>query len=119
MEGWSEFLKSSTIHGLSYIPITKKHVRLFWIMIVTMSFIGAGFMIYLSFKDWAENPIKTTLKTRPIKEITLPKVTVCPPKNTYTNLNYDITMLENMTMDNDTRDRIMSWSWQTCHRMSE
>ena len=66
MEGWSEFLKSSTIHGLSYIPITKKHVKLLWIMIVTMSFIGAGFMIYLSFKDWAENPIKTTLKTHVI-----------------------------------------------------
>ena len=115
MEGWSEFLKSSTIHGLSYIPITKKNVRLFWILIVTMSFIGAGFMIYLSFKDWAENPIKTTLKTRPIKEITLPKVIVCPPKNTYTNLNYDIMMLENMTMDNNTRDELTKYAIGLIH----
>ena len=119
MEGCSDFLKSSTIHGLSYIPITKKNVRLLWIMIVTMSFIGAGFMIYLSFKDWAENPIKTTLKTRPIKEITLPKVTVCPPKNTYTNLNYDIMMLENMTMDNDTREELTNYAiWLIHHHNS-
>ena len=32
-----------------------------------------------------------------------PKVTVCPPKNTYTDLNYDLIMTKNMTLDNNIR----------------
>ena len=52
---------------------------------------------------WAESPITTTIETLPISEITFPKVSVCPPKNTFTNLNYDIMMTENMTLDNETR----------------
>ena len=63
-------------------------------------------MINESFKSWNDNPIKTTIDTRPIKEMTLPKVTVCPPKNTYTDLNYDLMRLENKTLDNDTRDEL-------------
>ena len=30
-------------------------------------------------------------------------MTVCPPKNTFTNLNYDLKNIETMTLDNDTR----------------
>ena len=51
-----------------------------------------------------------TIKTRPITEITLPKVTVCPPKNTFTNLNYDLMMLENMTMNNETREELTHYA---------
>ena len=43
-----------------------------------------------------------------ITEITFPKVTVCPPKNTYTDLNYDLMMTENMTLDNDTRNELIN-----------
>ena len=31
---------------------------------------------------------------------TFPKVTVCPPRNTFTDLNYDLQMVENKTMEN-------------------
>ena len=30
-------------------------------------------------------------------------MTVCPPKNTFTNLNYDLMMTRNMTIDDETR----------------
>ena len=63
MEGISDFLKSSTIHGVAYISTTRRHGRLFWITVVTASFIGSGFMIYQSFKDWHRNPVKTTIET--------------------------------------------------------
>ena len=67
-------------------------------------------MINLSFNNWADNPIKTTIKTQPITKLTLPKVTVCPPKNTFTNLNYDLMLLENMTFERDTRDELTHYA---------
>ena len=58
-------------------------------------------MIYESFQSWRESPVKTTIETLPIDGITFPKITVCPPKGTYTNLNYDIEIVGNMTIDSD------------------
>ena len=104
MENLRIFLESSTIHGLAYISSAKKWMKVFWIIIVTSGFIGSGVMIFESFQIWKESPIKTTLETLPITEITLPKVIVCPPKNTFTNLNFGLRMLSNMTLDNKTRN---------------
>ena len=110
MESVRSFLESSTIHGLVYISRPGKLSRLIWILVVIAGFSGAGVMIYQSFQSWAESPVKTTIETLPITEITLPKVTVCPPKNTFTNLNYDLMMLENMTLDNDTREELTQFA---------
>ena len=71
---------------------------------VVAGFTGAGVLIYQSCQDWKDNPVSTTIETLPITEITLPKVTVCPPKNTYTNLNYDLIMTKNISLDNETRN---------------
>ena len=99
MDKIRNFLESSTIHGLSYISTTKRFVRVFWVIVVILGFTGAGVMIYQSFQDWDESPVKTTVETFPITELTFPKVTVCPPKNTYTDLNYDLMLTENMTLE--------------------
>ena len=112
MENLTTFLESSTIHGLAYIATGRKYVRLFWILVVIAGFIGAGFMTYQSFQSWAESPVKTTIETLPTTELTFPKVTVCPPKNTYTDLNYDIMMTENMTLDNDTRKKLANYAME-------
>ena len=106
MENIRHFLESSSVHGLSYISSTRKIVKLFWIIVVISGFTGAAFIIYESFQAWEESPITTTIETRPISEITFPKVTVCPPKNTYTDLNYDLMMAENMTLNKDTRNEL-------------
>ena len=106
MEEAKTFLESSTIHGLIYISTGRKCARLFWFLVVIGGFTGAGYMIYQSFQDWNDSPVKTTIETLPISEITFPVVTVCPPKNTYTDLNYDLMMTENMTLDNDTRQEL-------------
>ena len=90
MDKLRDFLESSTIHGLNYVSTTRKSVRLFWVVVVFTGFTLAAMLINQSFEDWSENPVKTTIETLPISQITLPKVTVCPPKNTYTNLNYDL-----------------------------
>ena len=51
-----------------------------------------------------------TIETHPITEITFPKVTVCPPKNTYTDLNYDLMRTGNMTLDNDTKTELTNYA---------
>ena len=38
-----------------------------------------------------------------MSDITFPKVIVCPPRDTYTNLNFDLMKAENITLDDDTR----------------
>ena len=38
----------------------------------------------------------------PIADVPFPKVTVCPPKGTYTNLNYDLLKAGNIMVDNST-----------------
>ena len=76
METLITFLESSTIHGLAYIPTGRRHVRLFWILVVIAGFSGAGYLIYESFQSWAESPITTTIETLPIKDITFPKINI-------------------------------------------
>ena len=107
---FTDFLESSSIGGLNHIATGRKYIRLFWILVVLTGFIGAGVLIYQSFESWQESPVKTTIETLPISQITLPKVTVCPPKNTYTDLNYDLMMTENMTLDDDTRNVLMNYA---------
>ena len=110
MEELTTFLESSTIHGLAYIATGKKFVRLFWVLVVIGGFTGAGYMIHESVQSWADSPVKTTIETHPISEITFPKVTVCPPKNTYTDLNYVLMKTENMTLDIDTRNELANYA---------
>ena len=43
----------------------------------------------------------TTIETKAISELNLPVVTVCPPKGTFTNLNYDLVTINNTLMGED------------------
>ena len=110
MENVTNFLESSTIHGLAYMASGRRYVRLCWLLVVIGGFTGAGAMIFQSFQSWAESPVKTTIETLPITEIKFPKVTVCPPKNTFTELNYDLLMLKNSTFVKDERDWLTNYA---------
>ena len=94
------YLENSTVHGLSYISSTRRLWRLFWILVVIGGFSGAVYLIYLSFQSWNESPVKTTIETLPISEVIFPKITICPPRNSYTNLNYDLIKISNKTIEN-------------------
>ena len=106
------FLENSTIHGLGHIGSTKKHSRLFWILIVSIGFLGAGILIIMAFDSWASSPVSTLIETLPIAEITFPKVTVCPPKNTYTNLNYDLKYDNNENINDETKNHLIDFAFQ-------
>ena len=110
MEGVRTFLESSTIHGLTYISTTRKYARLFWIIVVTAGFVGASFLIKESFESWSVSPVKTTIETLAISEITFPKVTVCPPKNTFTDLNYDLMLARNMTLTAAMKEELINYA---------
>ena len=60
--------------------------------------------------NWGQSPITTTIETLSISEITLPNVTVCPPKNSLLNLNYDIVHSDELKLDNDTRRELFDFA---------
>ena len=113
MEVLKEFLSSSTIHGIAHIPSAKRYVRLFWIFVVLVGFTGSILLIQQSFRHWEQSPITTTIETLPISEMTWPNVTVCPPKNAFLNLNYDIQQSEKVHVDNDTRKELLEYAIET------
>ena len=77
----SNFLESSTIHGLVHISTAKSRTaRAAWVVIVVACFATAVYMINDSYMDWQESPVSTTITTHPITELEFPTVTVCPPR---------------------------------------
>ena len=112
---FNEFLQSSTIHGFSYISTSKRYVRLFWIVVVLTGFLISGSLIKQAFSNWKNDPFKTTIETRPITELTFPNITVCPPRDTFTNLNYDLYMLQNQTISNDTKEELQKFAFEQLH----
>ena len=89
------------MHGLNYIGSTTKLIRVAWIVIVLSGFSFAGYLIWQSFDNWNQNPVDTTISTHPIEQVTFPKIYVCPPKHTYTNLNYDIEKTKKVFLSED------------------
>ena len=116
MERVRTFLESSTIHGLTYISTTRKYARVFWILVVITGFAVASLLIKESFDSWSESPIKTTIETLPITQIKFPKVTVCPPKNTFTDLNYDLMNTETLT--EEMRDEMFKYAVEVLNKES-
>ena len=100
------FLESSTIHGFQHISSSKKYARLFWIFVVFAGFSAAFMLINTAFTHWSQSPIATTIETLPISKIRFPNVTVCPPHNSFLDLNYDIIKSKNIMIDNATREEL-------------
>ena len=96
MEGVRAFLESSSISGLNHISTTKKCARAFWIVVVLAAIIMSGLLIFESFESWSKSPVRTTIETLEMREIKFPKVTVCPPRNTFTDLNYEFMLGRNL-----------------------
>ena len=103
-----DFLETSTIHGLGYIVSTKKLSRFFWVCVVIAGFTIAGILIQESVESWTKNKISTTIEKFPISDVTFPKVTVCPPKNTFTNLNYDLVATKHTKLNTSTQSTLVN-----------
>ena len=73
-------------------------------MTVTLGFLTAGYLINDSSTEWQDSPVSTSIETEPLKELTFPTVTVCPPKDSHTALNYDLMKTENDSLTKEDRD---------------
>ena len=78
--------------------------------VVAAGFSGAIFLILQSFSNWEQNPISTTIETVHISEITLPNITVCPPKNLSLNLNFDIMKAKEIQIDEQLRNELYNYA---------
>ena len=111
MDEINHFLELSTIHGFYHISTAaKRSSKYFWILVVIGGFSGAFFLINESFYNWEQSPISTTIETLPISKITFPNVTVCPPKQTFLTLNYDIMKSETLKIDEETRKELVIYA---------
>ena len=110
MEEVRQFLELSSIHGLHHVATSKKCNRLFWILAVFGGFSCAVYLIHSSFSSWNQSPITSTVETLSISQITFPKVTVCPPKNSFLNLNYAIKQSEKIIIHNDDRKELFHFA---------
>ena len=104
MDVLTNYMENSSIHGVGFISKTKAFRRAFWLFVVLTGFTGAFIIIFYNFQNWAETPVITTMETLPISELMFPKVTICPPPNTYTNLNYDLMKSGNRTMKDQVKN---------------
>ena len=105
----SEFLKSSTIHGLVHISTAKSRaVRLAWVAIVVTCFATALYMITGSYNEWQESPVLTTITTHPINELEFPTVTVCPPRGSNTALNHLLEKVKDVNFTKEERQELMN-----------
>ena len=87
---------------------TTRLIKAAWTAIVFSGFMFAGFLIWESFDNWHRNPVATTISTYPIEMVSFPKIYVCPPKHTYTNLNHDIRSTQNMSLTHEQVDELKS-----------
>ena len=73
MDDFKIFLETSSIGGLNFIATTRRFVRVFWILVVFLSFLLSFIEINNLFYNWSQNPITTTSENLPISDILLPK----------------------------------------------
>mgnify|MGYP001343071865 CR=1 FL=1 len=117
MKLFNEFLEISSIHGLYHIYSNTHFARVFWVCTVIIGFSFAAAIINLSFVSWNKSPISTLIETKPIEELKFPNVTVCPPQDTYTTLNYDLQKLEGIEMDDATRNELYDLLFRLYHEL--
>ena len=108
MDILKEFLESSTIHGLVYISTSKgKFLKTLWLVIVVIAFATALNLVHNSYADWDKDPVSTTVSTHPINQLPFPNVTICPPKEYNTALNYDLMKTSKIILSQEDREELI------------
>ena len=108
MESLKGFAENTSIHGIYFISSSfKRFERVFWTAVVIGGFICAFVNIGRSAVSWSNSPIKTTIETFPISDITFPTITVCPPRGSMTNLNYDLVSAGDDLIDKEKQKKLL------------
>ena len=81
----------------------EKAAKVLWFVVVSLGFLGAGFLIGNSYNEWQKNPISTSITTKPIADLEFPVVTVCPPKDSNTALYHDLVVAGKRSLSDEKR----------------
>ena len=103
-----DYFDVSSIHGFGHVNGQTSFGKIFWLFVVTSGFVFAGVLVGQSFESWRSNPISTVIETKPILESKFPDVVVCPPENTFTNLNLDLMNADNIVLDEKLRESLVN-----------
>ena len=78
-------------------------------------FSTAGVLIHNSFQEWDRHPVSTAIETLDISAMEFPNITVCPPRNKYTSLNVDISLIDDgeFKLDDKTRKKSIDSAYHT------
>ena len=113
METLKEFFEVSSIHGLYQISKSKSIKRIFWSVVSTSGFILAFSQIYENFQNFSKTPISTIVETWPIEKVTFPSIIVCPVKDTFTNLNYDLVNAGSYNLNKEERNHLIQLFYES------
>ena len=103
----NEFLSNSSIHGLVHINNAKSGVaKAAWIVILTIGFGIAAYLIANSYAEWTESPVSTVITPHSISDLEFPEVTVCPPKGSNTVLNQAFKKITNKELTPELKKRL-------------
>lgn len=81
IEYFKEYCDASSIQGLNYlIRDISIQERCWWILVIFLSFLGGGYMIYELCIKWVQTPVLVSLGTKEVGifQIPFPAVTICP-----------------------------------------
>ena len=119
MQHSRDILESSTIHGLVHISSGKNAlVRCTWTIIVVACFSYSTYLIYDAFHSWESSPVETTVLTKPIEQVILPEITLCPPPGTNTALNLDLVTAEGVELSETQRENLTLAALENLHNSS-
>ena len=79
-EGLKSFLSETSLHGFKYLGFGHNNIaRIYWSIILILSFSYGVYQINDAMVDWSENPVITSVDTidSPLREIQFPTVTFC------------------------------------------
>ena len=78
----SSYFRETTVHGFRYVAEGENlSEKVFWIILIIVGFIISSLIIGMSFNDWQETPLQTTIDkvSMPIEDLPQPAITVCHP----------------------------------------
>ena len=76
------YFRETTVHGFRYV-VEGENIceKAFWVTVIIVGFILSGYIIIISFQEWGETPLQTTVDkvSMPIEKLAQPAITVCHP----------------------------------------
>ena len=72
-----EFFNRTSVHGFQYLSFDFNFCqKFFWVVFITLGFLGAGILVQQTIQDSYDNPVLTTIGSNSITKYPFPAITV-------------------------------------------